>query len=54
MEGEAQADRGEFVPDDVVAEADMRHGLQYFPERHPLVPESAIRSLWLGRYPYVI
>ncbi len=25
-EGLAQADRGEFVPDDVVAEADKRHG----------------------------
>jgi hypothetical protein len=24
--GLAQADRGEFVPDDVVAEADKRHG----------------------------
>jgi predicted transcriptional regulator len=26
-EGVAQADRGEFVPDEVVAEADKRHGL---------------------------
>ncbi len=26
-EGLAQADRGEFVPDEVVAEADKRHGL---------------------------
>ena len=26
-EGLAQAERGEFVPDDVVAEADKRHGL---------------------------
>jgi predicted transcriptional regulator len=25
-EGLAQADRGEFVPDDVVAKADQRHG----------------------------
>jgi predicted transcriptional regulator len=25
-EGLAQADRGEFVPDDVVAKADKRHG----------------------------
>jgi hypothetical protein len=26
-EGVAQADRGEFVPDEVVAEADKRHGI---------------------------
>ena len=26
-EGVAQAERGEFVPDDVVAEADKRHGV---------------------------
>jgi len=26
-EGLAQADRGEFVPDEVVAEADKRHGI---------------------------
>jgi hypothetical protein len=26
-EGLAQADRGEFVPDDVVTKADRRHGL---------------------------
>lgn len=26
LEGLAQAERGEFVPDDVVAEADERHG----------------------------
>jgi hypothetical protein len=26
-EGLAQAERGEFVPDDVVAEADKRHGI---------------------------
>jgi predicted transcriptional regulator len=26
-EGLAQAERGEFVPDDVVAEADRRHGI---------------------------
>jgi hypothetical protein len=26
-EGLAQADRGEFVPDDIVAAADKRHGL---------------------------
>jgi len=26
LEGLAQADRGEFVPDQVVAEADKRHG----------------------------
>ena len=26
-EGLAQADRGEFVPDEVVAKADKRHGL---------------------------
>ena len=26
LEGLAQAERGEFVPDDVVAEADKRHG----------------------------
>ena len=27
QEGIAQADRGELVPDDVVAEADKRHGI---------------------------
>ena len=27
LEGLAQAERGEFVPDDVVAAADKRHGL---------------------------
>jgi len=27
QEGIAQADRGEFVPDDVVAKADKRHGV---------------------------
>jgi hypothetical protein len=27
LEGLAQADRGEFVADDVVAEADKRHGI---------------------------
>jgi hypothetical protein len=27
QEGIAQADRGEFVPDDVVAAADKRHGV---------------------------
>jgi len=27
QKGLAEADRGEFVPDDVVAEADKRHGL---------------------------
>jgi predicted transcriptional regulator len=27
QEGIAQADRGEFVPDDVVANADKRHGV---------------------------
>jgi predicted transcriptional regulator len=26
-EGSAQAERGEFVPDEVVAEADKRHGI---------------------------
>ena len=26
-EGVAQAERGEFVPDDVVAESDKRHGI---------------------------
>ena len=26
-EGLAQAERGEFVPDDVIAEADKRHGV---------------------------
>ncbi len=26
-EGLAQADRGEFVPDEVIAEADKRHGI---------------------------
>jgi predicted transcriptional regulator len=26
-EGLAQAERGEFVPDDVIAEADKRHGI---------------------------
>jgi predicted transcriptional regulator len=26
LEGLAQAERGEFVPDEVVAEADKRHG----------------------------
>jgi predicted transcriptional regulator len=27
MEGLAQAERGEFVPDEIVAEADKRHGI---------------------------
>jgi predicted transcriptional regulator len=27
LKGLEEADRGEFVPDDVVAEADKRHGL---------------------------
>jgi len=27
QEGLAEADRGEFVPDEVVAEADKRHGI---------------------------
>jgi len=27
LEGLAQADRGEFVPDDVVAASDKRHGI---------------------------
>jgi predicted transcriptional regulator len=27
LEGLAQAERGEFVPDDVIAKADERHGV---------------------------
>lgn len=27
LEGLAQAERGEFVPDEVIAEADKRHGI---------------------------
>ena len=33
LEGLAQAERGEFVPDEIVANSDRRHGIGFSTER---------------------
>ena len=38
LEGLAEAERGDYVPDDVVAAADKRHGIREFQSDHGPMP----------------